>query len=174
MAARLTYKQRLFVLYYLGESQGNASDAARRAGYPAAGARVTGARLLTNANIRAAIDAKLAEAAIPADEVLARLSDHATTSLGDFLKIDKRGTVRLDFRQAKRRGRLPCVKKLKRGKYGWELELYDAQAALVQLGKYHGLFDRMKLDDAPDEDLEEHAAGSDPGRAGPEAPGAGA
>jgi len=31
--AELTYKQKLFVEHYLGEANGNATDAARRAGY---------------------------------------------------------------------------------------------------------------------------------------------
>ena len=170
--ARLTYKQRLFVVYYLGESRGNATDAARRAGYREP--NTAGPRLLVNVGIRAAIDAKLAEAALPAEAVLARLSDHAETSLADFVRVDKANRLTVDFRQAKRRGRLHCVKKLKRGKYGWELELYDAQAALVHLGKYHGLFDRIDLDDAPDQELEAHARSADPGGDGPEEPGPGA
>ena len=37
---------------------GNASEAARRAGYGAAGSRVTAHRLLTNANVRAALAAR--------------------------------------------------------------------------------------------------------------------
>lgn len=42
---------------FVGELQlcGNASEAARRAGYGAAGSRVTAHRLLTNANVKAAL-----------------------------------------------------------------------------------------------------------------------
>jgi Terminase small subunit len=150
----------MFVSYYLGESQGNATDAARRAGYSVP--NVASAKLVVKASIRSAIEAKLTEAAIPAEEVLARLTDHATTSLEDFVRIDKRKRLTIDFARAKELGRLHCVKKLRRGKYGWELELYDAQAALVQLGKYHGLFDRIDLSRASDKDLESHTSGSHP------------
>jgi phage terminase small subunit len=52
----LTPKQQRFVAEYLIDS--NATQAAIRAGYSAASAKVTASRLLTKANIRAAVDAK--------------------------------------------------------------------------------------------------------------------
>jgi len=51
-----TYKQRKFCEYYIGEAKGNATKAAILAGYSEKGARVSGRRLLTNANIIALID----------------------------------------------------------------------------------------------------------------------
>ena len=53
---QLTYKQRLFVSAYLGEANGNATEAARIAGYADPGIR--GHELVKNSKIRAAIDAK--------------------------------------------------------------------------------------------------------------------
>jgi phage terminase small subunit len=167
---KLNYKERLFVSYFLGESNGNATDAARRAGY--VHPNKIGPRLAVKVGIRAAIEARLAGPALTADEVLARLSDQAAADVGDFLTFSRpegRGKgdkaapvrVRLDLDKARRNGKLPLVKKLKRGKYGLEIELYDAQAALVQLGKYHGLF-RDDRADLRDEVVKEYAEDNRP------------
>ena len=57
MPRPLTHKQSLFIAYYIGESDGNATDAARKAGY--AGNQRTlisvGNENLTKPNIKAAI-----------------------------------------------------------------------------------------------------------------------
>jgi phage terminase small subunit len=60
----LSYRQRLFVEYYLGESKGCAVDAARRVGYGTP--HPEGVRLLKNPTIRAAIDARVVTAAMAA------------------------------------------------------------------------------------------------------------
>lgn len=139
----LTFRQRLFVVYYLGEAGGNASEAARMAGY--AEPRQEGSRLLTNADIRAAIDAKLDKAALSADEVLARLSEMATGDISDFISVNAAGGFTLDLAKALKAGKLHLVKKIKQTRFGPVLELYDALAALEKLGRYHGLFqDRVE------------------------------
>lgn len=141
--AELTYKQRLFVTNYLGEANGNATEAARMAGYRHP--NVAGARLLAKVSIRARIEARLDEAALTADEILARLSEHATGSFEPFLKIGEDGSITLDLKRAKKLGKLCLVKKLKQGDQGIEIQLYDAQKALIQLGKYRRLFvDRVE------------------------------
>ncbi len=53
----LTEKQKRFVDFYI--QTGNASEAARLAGYEEKSARQVASRLLTNANIKNAIDARL-------------------------------------------------------------------------------------------------------------------
>lgn len=129
----LSNKQRVFVEEYL--SCWNATEAARRAGY--AHANVQGSRLLADVSIKAAIEARIAEKAMSADEVLLRLADQARSSLADF--INEAGEV--DLRTAKSHGRLHLVKSYTVTDKGTErVELYDAQAALVHLGRHHGLF----------------------------------
>lgn len=134
----LTYRRRLFIEHYL--ETGNAREAARRAKYrsPENAAK----KLLHLAEVREAISARVAEVAMPANEVLARLSDHATSTLDDVLAIDDAGGWSLDVRKAKQRGRLHTIKKLKMGKEGPEVEMYDAHRALELLGRYHGLWER--------------------------------
>lgn len=132
----LTDKQRLFVDHYLACLNG--AEAARRAGYADSGARQEACRLLTNADIRATIDAALADAAMPASEVLARLTEQARASMEEFVTVRGRG-VGLDLKAAKARGVLHLVKKYSKTKQGVTIELYDAQAALALLAKHHGL-----------------------------------
>jgi len=54
----LSERERRFVEAYMGAAGGNATEAAKAAGYSAKTARQLGARLLTKVHIRAAIDAR--------------------------------------------------------------------------------------------------------------------
>lgn len=130
-------KQQAFIAHYLACL--NATEAARRAGYSEKTAHAIGWENLRKPEIRAAIDARLKELHLSSDEVLARLSEMAVADMDDFITPIK-GGARLDIRKAKERGKLHLVKKFSKGKNGTSIELHDAQAALVQLGRYHGLF----------------------------------
>lgn len=134
----LNYKQAAFVAEYLIDF--NATQAAIRAGYSERTAGAQGHRLLKNVEIAAAIHQHLEERTIPAAEVLARLSDQARGSAADYLSIDDYGYVRLDLEKMKREGKLHLVHAYKATKQGTEVKLYDAQSALVHLGKHYGLF----------------------------------
>lgn len=112
-------------------------------------ARVNASKLLTKTNISEEVERRLNESAMTANEVLARLAAMARGNMGDFL--DFKDGVRypfIDLNKARESGLLPLVKKFKYDKDGHiEFELYDAQAALVQIGKAHGLFvDRNEID----------------------------
>lgn len=132
----LTLKQRLFVEAYLGEANGNASEAARLAGY--AEHKVTGSRLLTNANIRALVQKRVSQAAMSADEVLARVTAIGRADLGDFLRVDKKGGWTVDLQKAK--GKTSLLRKLKRTLYGPDIQIQDPFRALKLLGEHHGLW----------------------------------
>ncbi|MGD0045362.1 MAG: terminase small subunit [Isosphaeraceae bacterium] len=96
MMRPLSYRQRLFVEYYLGESAGCAVDAARRAGYSTP--HPEGVRLLKNPTIRAAINARVATAAMAADEVLARIADLASADLTEFIDVDPKGVCKVNLK----------------------------------------------------------------------------
>ncbi len=156
----LTTKERMFVEYYLGESFFNATDAARRAGYKHP--NVQGPRMLVKVSIRAEIASRVAEAAMPANEVMARLSAIARGSVVDFL--DEEGKFDLKAaRQAKKDGLLKKLKQKRTSKRvdvhsdsedeeletslifeEVEFEMYSAHEALRDLGKYHDLFKEQK------------------------------
>ena len=121
----------------------NASEAARQAKYPFPSQ--AGSGLLANHNIRAAIDQELRRHHLTSAQVLHRLRDMATSDITEFL--DDNGRTDLESVRCKGKGFL--IKKIrnrtiKTGKDTeideQELELYDAQNALVHIGKHLGLF----------------------------------
>lgn len=136
---KLTDKQRAFIAAYIACGW-NATEAARQAGY--ASPMQEGWRLLRNAEIDAAISAALDAAAMPANEVLARLADHARGTMDDFLDDDGR----INLPKARAAGKLHLVKSRSTTKDGDRIDLYDAQAALTILAKHHGLLvDRSEV-----------------------------
>jgi hypothetical protein len=143
----LTPRHRQFVAHYLGVSAGNATDAARRAGYPYPNKAAP--RLMVIDGIRAAINAKLDETALTSDETLARISGMATGDMGDFLAIE--GTaVRLDLAKAKKLGLTYLIKEFKHTRYGISIKLHDSLAALTTLARFRGLLKDRDADDEGD------------------------
>jgi phage terminase small subunit len=141
----LTPKQRAFVLEYIKDF--NATQAAIRAGYSPKTARQIGQQNLTKLVISQEIDKEFKARAMSSDEVLVRMADQAKGSAGDFLTIDRHGYASLDLERMKKEGKLHLIKKYKVTKQGTEVELYNAQNALIQLGKHHGLWeDKEKAD----------------------------
>ena len=136
----LTNKRRAFIEEYL--RCWNATEAARRAGY--ANPRVMGSRLTKVDKIKTEIDHRITEKAMSANEVITRLAEQARGDIADSLKIDG-NFVMVDMEKMKELGLTHLIKKFKQTKQGIEVEFYDAQAALVHLGKHHGLFNADKI-----------------------------
>lgn len=133
-APELTNKQRAFVEHYL--TCWNATEAARRAGYSAKTAQEQGSRLLSNAMVDTLVKQRIGELKMTADEVLLRLAAHARGDIGELL--DATGAI--DLKTARRQKRLHLVKRVSNTDKGISVEMYDAQAALVQIGKTMKLF----------------------------------
>lgn len=143
----LTYRQRLFVGYYAGEAKGNGSEAARLAGYGSP--RVEASRLLTKANIQAAIAAKTATVALTQDEVLARLSDLASADIGPALKVNRAGDPSVDLRVLKKLGLTHLIKEIRPTLHGVTIRFHDPVKTLELLGRYHGLFSDGAKEEQP-------------------------
>lgn len=142
----LTNKQRVFVEKYIGVAHFNATEAASAAGYK--GNRntlaVVGHDNLRKPNIAALVKQRLAELAMEPEEILARLSDQARGTLDNF--VNAKGKI--DLAKARRGGMMHLLKSYSRTEKGDRIEIYDAQAALVQLGRHHGLFvDKVEFDE---------------------------
>ena len=133
-------RQKVFIEEYL--RCWNATKAAKIAGYSEDTAYSQGRRLLSNVEVRAEIDRRLSEKAMSADEVLARLEEHAKVDLADFIK---RGGG-IDWEAVEKKGYL--VKKIKHHVgMSSEIELVDSQRALELIGKAHRLFvERYEVD----------------------------
>lgn len=131
----LTLKRRLFVEYYLGQANGNATEAARLAGYAAP--THSGYRLLGHPATRALVDQRVETAALTANQVLKLLSEQARGTMHDFVSFDEADQPFIDLKRAEEHGQLQLIRKLSRSRDGRvEIELYDAQAALVHLGRH--------------------------------------
>jgi phage terminase small subunit len=141
MTANETYnalkpKQRNFVDAYIETM--NAAEAARRSGVKDGSAYQAGWRMLRNVEVRAAISERLEAQALAASEVLARLAQQATANIADFFVFDGDTVRGINAEYLQMHGNL--VKKITVESDKIQLELYDGQAALVHLGRYHSLF----------------------------------
>ena len=83
----LSLKQQRFVSFYLGQSKGNQTDAARRAGYKQP--RMAGSRLMTNDDIRKAVGLIVAEACLEAKDILDVLSAIALGNMRRFVELGR-------------------------------------------------------------------------------------
>ena len=134
----LTGKRRLFVEHYI-EAHCNGAEAARRAGYAEKSAHVEANRLLKDEEVQAAISERVAAAAMGADEVLVRLAEQARGEIAAFINV--KGRAFLDLKAVQKAGKMHLVKGISYTKSGDPIiQTYDAQAALVQLGRHHKLF----------------------------------
>ena len=114
-------------------------DAARRAGLPSP--EKLGPRLVEKREVRAAIDAGEATVAMPADEVLARASDVASSDPLSFSRIDEKGCARVDLKRVQRLGLGHVIRRLSLNKDGYQdIELVPKVPALVKLGEYYKLW----------------------------------
>ena len=141
----------------------NKTEASRRAGYK--GNDVTlasvGYENFNKPQIQEYINHKLTELAMPANEVLSRLTSMARSDIADFADVVKI----TDLKDEKYKGKSQLIKKFKRKitrdalnreHEDIELEFYDAQAALLNIGKQHGLFsDRHIVDVRLEKEIDE-------------------
>lgn len=131
-ARELTRRQQAFINEYL--VCWNASKAARLAGYSVKTAGAIGGENLQKPEIMAAIQERLRQLTMSADEALYRLSQIASGSMADFVDPE---TQTIDLRRAEEAGRLGLLKRFTHtrtdGRESITVELYDAQSALVQI-----------------------------------------
>lgn len=121
----LTTKQEAFVAAYLGAAHGNATEAARMAGYKAPNKQ--GPRLLVNVGIASRVAQHVSKQIATADDVLRELADVAFADWREFV------TVRTNPRSG-----LPVDVKM---------DLTNKVKALELLGKYHSLFvEKQQID----------------------------
>lgn len=115
-----------------------------------------GSKLLKNVEIAQEIDDRLSEDAMRPAEVLKRIAEHARGDMGEYIgeggdfdlaamRRAKRTKLLHKFKRTVRSGVSPAGGEWEESRI--EVELYDAQAALVQLGKHHKLFtDKIEHD----------------------------
>lgn len=161
----LTWKQKRFVDAYF-ELGFNATAAAKEAGYSERTAYSIGSENLNKPEVKAAISERMAELAMPAEEVLARLAAIARGDIADIFQVaeeeyeqvvrsdedDEEGdsepevqiiTVRravIDMPRAIEKGKSFLIESYSDTKTGTRVKMYSAADALKTIGKHHKLF----------------------------------
>lgn len=137
----LNWRQRMFVRMYLGECKGNATEAARRAGYT--DPELAGWRLRQNEVISRAIEAPVTEAGLSADEILADLAEMASFDVTPYMGPDGH----LDIARLVADGKANMIQAIIPTANGVTYKLYSRKEALELLGKYRKLFtDRIAIE----------------------------
>lgn len=136
---KLTLKQEAFIAAYLGAAKGNATEAARIAGYRQPQSQ--GSRLLKNVEIAARVSGYVAERYATADRVLEKLSEIAFAPTFEFIEVVARD----------KSGKPVKVK----------MDLSNQVKSLELLGKHHQLFTE-KIDITGDMGVTIELVGIDP------------
>lgn len=136
----LSKKRKAFVIEYVKDF--NCTQAAIRAGYSEKTAYSIGNEVLKIPEVEAEIKRLIDEKCMGADEALLRLAEQARAEYAAYFKPN--GMIDLEKLLADGKGHL--IKKIKPTAYGNEIEFYDSQAALLNIGRHHKLFvDRMDV-----------------------------
>lgn len=135
----MTRKQRKWLAEYL--KCWNATEAARRAGYKWPN-KIGPANL---AKLAPQIRERLDEAAMTADEALARLAERARFDVSPYISLTD-GRLVLDLARLVDDGHGRHVKSIKATAHGDIVEFYDGQECLILMAKHHGLLsDKAEL-----------------------------
>lgn len=151
----LSQKYRDFVDAYM--ETGNASESARRSGYKGKRPDQAGYEYLRKPEVAEEIEVRTA-LIMPPHEVIQRFAARARSSIADVLRLPFLGPMpedqppqtidnwAIDLIKAQQTGAIHQIKKIKSGRWGPEIEMYDPLAAQELIGKYHGLFvDRTEI-----------------------------
>jgi phage terminase small subunit len=145
MASQFTGKQQAFINAYLGKAKFNAYRAAKLAGYKGNGQtlRAVSSRLLTNANIKAEIQAHFEANAMSRGELVSLLADQARVDIAAY--YDGTGKFQLD--QFKKDGYGHLIKSIKKDKAGnLVVEFIDKIKSQELIGRHLAMFvDRAEV-----------------------------
>ena len=132
----------------------NQTKAAIAAGYSEKSAYNQGYRLMKDDEILRAIEERMQESAMAADEVLYRMAAHARGTVDDV--IDNNGNLNIEI--ARKNGAVHLLKSITKteietddfSKTEIKFEMYDAQSALKEIMKVHSLTTKTQVEiDSP-------------------------
>jgi len=148
-AGGLTFRQRQFVAALCGPAQGNATEAARLAGYSDSSRAVLAtlaSRLLTEPAVQEAISHELGRHRLSPEWAKASLADLAGASLAALLDVPEEGQPSMDWQKAARLGQLGIIKEYvehldkETGQVTQRtVKVHDRLAAINLLLQLHGL-----------------------------------
>lgn len=144
----LSKKYRDFVDAYM--ETGNASEAARRSGYNGKRPDQAGYEYLRKPEVAEEIRSRTA-LIMPPHEVMQYFAARARSSIANVLRLPFIGPMpedqppqaidnwAIDLIKAQQTGAIHQIKKIKSGRWGPEIEMYDPLAAQELVAKYHGM-----------------------------------
>lgn len=101
---------------------------------------------LSKPKVKDVINKFLKYAIMDALSVQAKISEIATADIGDFITVDEDDNYKIDLKKAKAEGKTHLIKKITTRDGAISIEMYNAQEALYQLAKMHGLInDRITI-----------------------------
>lgn len=108
----LTVREERFVEFYFGDSNGDGTDAAKKAGYAGNNnvLAVNASRLLRKPKIQRLVQARLDQATIPLEHVLKILGEQARGTAEFFLQCDPGCTPEFSLKKAADLGKLHLIK----------------------------------------------------------------
>ena len=149
---QLTNKQRIFIERYCIHFNG--AKACREAGYSEETAKEIACENLTKPHIKNAINERLKELSMSAEEATKRLADIGRGSIESFLDIDENGRTIVDLSKDEARENLGLIKKIKQVKREFsdgaiieitnEIELHDSKDAILNILKMQGKFNHKQ------------------------------
>lgn len=137
---QLTHKQRLFVIAYVGPAAGNATKAARMAGYRddnTESLRVTACRTLTKANVQRAIARLVASKLGSAEWTRAGITEIANGNMAEFSEVDEKGKVIINMERAAEGGALGLIREVKE-------EVLETVGSALVMKRSFKLYDRLR------------------------------
>mgnify|MGYP002778045706 CR=1 FL=1 len=147
---KLTKHEKLFVEAYCTTCRGNASAAARWAGYSEKSAAIIGYENLRKPYIAKAVSQRFDELGMTTGEAVSLLTDFARDGLAPFLFPDEGGQLKVNLTNPKAEGKLGHLKKIKQyttvttgenfvtEKTTVEIEVVDPLAAIAKILEAHG------------------------------------
>jgi hypothetical protein len=147
----LTLRHRRFIAYYVGEAAGNATKAARLAGYRDDNydsLRVTARRVLTNANVQRVLQAELSKGFGTPEQVRNSIATIANGNAADYLEPGEDGKLKVSLDRMADNGALGQINQVEENIIETteggatvirrKLKLYDRLKALELLAKMNG------------------------------------
>jgi len=135
----LTLKQTRFVLAYLGPANGNATQAAKIAGYSIPWQ--AGYETLNSPLVSSVIKRYVSERVMTADECLMRIARIARGSVGEVIEVVGKRQFLLDLERAEETGAIDLIEELQHLEGGGvKFKLYSKLKALELIGKHLRLF----------------------------------
>lgn len=146
-STKMTLKQQRFVEEFFKDPS-SARVAAIKAGYSNKTSRMVGPGLLKHPLVREALEElhtiRKQRLGVTEDRVLLELSRIAFANLGDIVKEDEHGNLKVDW-STLTPDQTAALSEVQKGRFGTKIKNNDKLAALVHIGKHIGMF-REKLE----------------------------